>query len=252
MQKSKNNIIYVNKTDSTNRKLQEMATNEKRFPEGTLLWTKEQYSGKGMGENKWDSEKEKNITASFIFYPQFLEPEKQFYLSKTISLGIYDTLKSILPEIDELKIKWPNDILVNNKKIGGILIENQVQGEIIKSCIAGIGINANQTTFGNFSYPATSLKLVTNKSFNIIQTINSLANNIRNRYSQLKQGDLNKLDNDYLNNLYKFNIKSNYYDKKESCEFEGIITGIDSIGRLLLKDKNENIHTYNFKEIIFC
>ena len=109
--------------------------------EGTVIYADFQKAGRGQKDNKWESEKGKNLLLSIILYPTSIRPEDQFYLSMAVSLGICDFIDSFFPGS---KIKWPNDIYINDDKIAGILIENSVMGETIESTIAGIGININQ------------------------------------------------------------------------------------------------------------
>ena len=115
-------------------------------PEGTVVLAEEQTGGKGMSGNTWYSEPGHNLLFSIIFYPTFISPSDAFVLNKICSLALYNAL---LPHTTghELRIKWPNDILLNRKKIAGILLRNQVSGTMIRSTTAGIGLNVNQVHF---------------------------------------------------------------------------------------------------------
>ena len=126
----------------------------------------EQYAGRGQVGTQWESEKGKNLTASILLYPSFISPTNQFNLSIAVSLGIRDALHNILKQ--EVWIKWPNDIYVNNKKIGGILIENILQGSTWKYAIIGIGINVNQTAFSTDAKNPTSIREILHESYVIV------------------------------------------------------------------------------------
>jgi BirA family biotin operon repressor/biotin-[acetyl-CoA-carboxylase] ligase len=154
-------ILNFNELPSTNDYLKENAS---FFNEGTVVWTKNQTSGRGQQGNKWISEADKNLTFSILLLPHFLQVNKQFYLSMVTALAVTDFLKKFDVEA---QIKWPNDILVNKKKISGILIENTLKGNSINCSIVGVGININQT---NFCAPnSTSLLNVikSNSAFNL-------------------------------------------------------------------------------------
>ena len=240
------NVIYIPRTDSTNREMFRLIEKNPP-PEGTIIWSEEQYSGKGLGKAVWESERGMNITASYLFYPEFIEPENQFDLNKAISLGVYDAIKSILQTNFHVWIKWPNDILVDDKKIAGILTENIIQGSEIKYTVAGVGINANQTEFSNFPRTPASLKLLTGTNYNIPECIDILFYNLENRYLMLKNGLKKQLNHDYLNKLYKYGKKANY--RANDKTFTATIYGVDKYGKLLLENQDGKIEAYDFKEV---
>ena len=136
-------IIKLDEIDSTNNYTSKLLANSNVI-EGTVVVAKAQSSGRGQLSNQWESEYGKNILASFVFYPKFLPVQQQFLLSKVIALGVRDLLTLF---VDKVKVKWPNDIYIDNKKVAGILIENSIMGHTLESSIAGVGININQTVF---------------------------------------------------------------------------------------------------------
>ena len=117
-------MIKLNTANSTNEYASEILKEEK-LSEGTIIFSLNQTAGKGLGENSWESEKNKNILLSIILYPKFLKVKDQFLLSKAVSLGIANYCKM---ETNHISIKWPNDIYYKNKKLAGILIENSIKG----------------------------------------------------------------------------------------------------------------------------
>ncbi len=240
--------IYLPSVDSTNCEIFRLIKTYS-FPEGMVLWTDHQYAGRGLENTKWESEKGMNIIASFLFYPRFLTPEKQFYLIKTFSLGTCDAVNNILQDNYKVEIKWPNDIFINGRKIAGILTENIIQGSMIKYTVVGIGINANQTRFSSFQSTATSLKLLTGENHNIQECINILSDKVQKRYMMLKSNLQTRLDNDYLSSLYRYLEKADY--RTEDKSFEATIRGIDKYGKLLLQHTDGSIEAYDFKEVKF-
>src|ERR1019366_7130206 len=197
------NAIDLKSVDSTNSYASELL-HQITPPDGTLIYTFNQQNGRGQRGNVWDSEPNKNGTLSYILYPAFLQADKQFLLNKITSLALSDLMSEILEGSDkskEIKIKWPNDIYVGNKKIAGILIENTLRENTIKSTIIGIGININQTTF-KANRNATSLTLLTNTTSDIMQCIERLCELLEVRYLQLKANKLNSINTEYLQKLY--------------------------------------------------
>lgn len=240
--------IYIPRLDSTNKEMFRVLE-KNSLPEGTIIWTDEQYNGKGLANNSWDALPGLNVTASFLLYPDFIKPENQFYLNKIISLAVCETISGILKEKHSIKIKWSNDIMITGKKIAGILIENTIQGSYIEHAVCGIGINVNQTSFKDYQQPPTSIKLFTGKSYDIKTCIEKLTHCLAQRYNQLKEGLLQQIDEEYLNRLFLYCEKASY--KSGDKVFDATIIGVDKYGRLMLKLPCGKVNTYGFKEIQF-
>lgn len=133
-------VVQLNSIDSTNSHAQGIIAKNGLLQE-MVFNASAQLEGKGQAGNSWESEPCTNLTFSLALQPVYLKAENQFYLTQAISLGIIDFLNN--NEIKAL-IKWPNDILVDRKKITGILIENSIMGESLQSSVVGIGLNVNQ------------------------------------------------------------------------------------------------------------
>ena len=242
-----NKIIYNDIIPSTNIR----ATNllkHKRPPEGTIISTKQQTAGRGHGTNKWESKKGMNLTFSIILYPVFLKANKQFLLSMAISLGIKDFLELF---INNIYIKWPNDIYVSNDKIAGILIENSISGNNFDYCIAGIGININQEKFTRDATNPISLFQLTGRKHSLDDSLNLLCKQLDFRYNQLKEAkNRQNIKAYYLNSLYHYQefVQFRYENKK----FTAKITGIDLSGRLITQHKNGEIEKFGFHEVSFA
>ena len=213
---------------------------------GLVVIADEQTAGKGTGSNSWESEAGKNIILSIIVAPFFLKPIDQFIISKTISLGIFDYLKT---KNIPVKIKWPNDIYINDKKIGGILIENTIFDQTITSSIIGIGLNINQEKFSEEIKNPTSLFIETQKKYIIKDELGLLIIKIQNRYEQLTTKRYKQINTDYLNSLYR---KDEYAKYKANGEhFFAKIISIDEIGRIVIKTRANRKFTFGFKEVEF-
>lgn len=240
------NIIRLTETASTNTYAAKLLMAEKPA-EGTIIFSDSQTEGRGQQGNIWESEIGKNLTVSIILYPYFLVPEKQFILNKFISLSVLDFVKLHIPVNISLKIKWPNDIYVDDKKIAGILIENSIAGNSFEHVIIGIGININQEKFSNNAPNPVSLKLLTGKEYDIENCLKELCVSLNKRYDQMQENFLDKLDSDYLKNNYRYNVFSKFM-KNDSLIYAKI-SGISQSGKLQLQDKDRKLSEYAFKEI---
>ena len=236
-------LLILEETDSTNLFLQRIL---KDSPvEGTVVWAKNQYAGKGYANAHWESEKSKNLTFSVLIYPKFLEPNHIFYLNKLTSLAVFKALKTYIPN-EKIEIKWPNDILVNKKKICGILIENNLDTRI-NSSIIGIGLNVNQLQFSSLiDYKTTSLKKITQHEYDLYELLQEINYWLEYCYFLLKANYWDTIDREYLQNLLGYQEVSQF--KSNGRIFEATIIGVHKDGRLALQE-NEGIKNYYFKEI---
>lgn len=239
-------IIQLIKVDSTNNYARGIIGN-REAEEGTVVLAYNQFSGRGQKENQWESEPGKNLTFSIILYPDFLKNEQQYLISKIISLGICTLLQRYIN--NNIRIKWPNDIYIKNKKIGGILIENSVMHEEIYYCIAGIGLNINQDMFGKHLYNPVSLKIITGKEFETEELLRQLLAIIDEYYSRLRKGKIKSIDDEFNSRLYLIDKMARFSDKKG--EFNGMILGVNEFGQLLIDKEDKNKVCYSFKEVEF-
>jgi BirA family biotin operon repressor/biotin-[acetyl-CoA-carboxylase] ligase len=237
------NLIYVPECHSTNTLAYELCQ-KSALAEGTVIITRDQQNGKGQRGNTWFSEPGMNLTFSLILKPTFLSPLEQFTLTMAISLAIHDFLTQLVH--GEIFIKWPNDILLNNKKVCGILIENTISGNTLQQSIVGIGLNVNQLSYSLDT--ATSLKLVSGIEFNLSDMLSKLLQAVEHRYMKLRTGNTDELKRDYLSVLFGMGQIRNFSDKHG--KFTGIIQGVSAEGKLLINCDNE-VKSFSLKEIAF-
>lgn len=240
------NLIRLNEVDSTNTFLKNALSKSTPFLEGTVILAEKQFAGRGQSGNSWQSEEGKNLTFSILLNPVFLQVEKQFELNKAISLALNDVLSKYFDR--NAFIKWPNDLYINNKKIGGMLIENIVQGNRIKHAIVGIGLNVNQNQFPDNLKNITSFNQELHQDYDLMGILNEICSSVEARYLQLRSGALEKLDHDYLNKLYLMRQWSVFrFDGRIES---GKILGVSDLGQLLL-ETTEGLREFNNKEIEF-
>jgi len=238
-------IVKLDCIESTNDYASDLLKKTKP-EEGSIYSTLFQSAGKGIGQNKWESEKGMNLLFSLILYPSFLPVEDQFLISKAVSLGIANYIQA---KTNHIKIKWPNDIYYKNKKIAGILIENSIKGSNINSSIIGIGFNLNQAEFKSDAPNPVSLHQITKKIYSIDQELVKIRTNIRFFYDKLKAGKFEEINREYLKCLYRFNDIHEFKTDKEI--FKARITGVNKYGHLQLKTENNEVREYGFKEVEF-
>jgi BirA family transcriptional regulator, biotin operon repressor / biotin---[acetyl-CoA-carboxylase] ligase len=219
-------MVFMPECHSTSDELARLLEANPSVPEGTTVITNNQTSGRGQRGNTWISEPGKNLTFSLLIKPAFLQAMDQFSLNKAFSLGMLDYLRSVLDA--DIKVKWPNDIMINHKKACGILIENHVQGSAIQHSMVGIGLNVNQDHFSLST--ATSLKLQAARDFLLGEVLTDLLSCLEGRYLQLRSENMDVLDSDYRAALYWAGERHLF--KKAEEIFEGEITGVDAFGKL--------------------
>lgn len=242
-------LIEKESLSSTNNTLAELLRMVPDMNEGTVVRAIEQTAGKGQPGNHWESEAKKNITMSLLLRPDFLSIVDHFYISIAMSLGITDYLKS--KNIDEVCIKWPNDIYVGDKKICGILIENSIIGHTIDSSIIGIGLNINQEKFLSDAPNPVSLTNITGETYDVPTELNLLCNSLLRRYAMLANGNQEILKEEYIARLYRFNKTANYKLPSTDTVFKAKITGVAPEGRLIMETDNGKIMKFAFKEVVF-
>lgn len=236
------NLIFLPSCHSTNDIANEIIQN-KEFIDGTVILTDHQTAGRGQRGNTWESNIGQNILMSVILKTTFLSLEKSFDLSITVAVSVLEALQTL--GIQNTSIKWPNDLYINEKKTGGILIENSISGNKMSHSIVGIGINVNQTKFENKRATSLCLELKEEQvSREII--VEKICECIESNLDLLKSSSFKKIKEKYLQNLFgKDHLR---VFKSEKGFFEGEIVGISDQGHLKIISQNEEKY-YNIKEI---
>lgn len=237
------NIIYLPTCHSTNDYCNDLIK-KGDISEGTLAYTDFQTSGRGQRGNVWESNRGENVMASLILKPVFLPTSEQFGLNIAFSLATYETLQPILG--DKFKIKWPNDLYFSENKLGGILIENTLQGTTLKSSVIGFGINVNQIDFQNST--ASSLKKITKIHLEVNELIETILLNFERNYESLKLGNFRSLHLKYSEILFGKNEIRLF--EAENKSFQGEIIGVTQFGKLEVLTNSE-IRIFDLKEIRF-
>jgi BirA family biotin operon repressor/biotin-[acetyl-CoA-carboxylase] ligase len=238
----------VKELASTNDYLAELCKQGKAEEFHTVIAEK-QTSGKGQRGNCWESEPGKNLTFSIVLYPTAIEANKQFHLSMLVSIAIIDTLTDYT---DGFSIKWPNDIYWHDKKICGILIENELEGKYLSQSIIGIGLNVNQSVFLSSAPNPVSLFQIIGKEIDKDEVFSKIIHALLGGYKALEDNFIEA--SAYISHLYKKFLyrKDDFhlYQDKEGT-FEARIHDVGHDGYLYLEDTGNNIRKYAFKEVTY-
>ncbi len=240
---------FVANAKSTNLLLSEMAAAElvsgRSLPPFFALYTDYQSQGRGMGQNRWFSSRGENMLVSFYVRPP-LPAARQFLFNQYFSIVTAAFLEQFVPEV---RIKWPNDLYINGKKVAGILIEHSVCGDRLQYTVAGIGINVNQPSFPPDIPHPTSLLLETGTQHDVAALLQAYRQTLLDHIASLSVEHADRLCRHYMQRLYRLNEYGRY--RIHGKELVAAITGIDGYGRLLLCDEHGKHHVCGFKEVTF-
>lgn len=242
-------LVALDETDSTNRYLGQLCRDlQESVAEFTTVTAEFQTAGKGQRGNSWESEEGQNLLFSFVLYPTFLEARRQFILSQIVSLAIKEELSLLA---DGITIKWPNDIYWQERKICGILIENDLSGSRIGRCISGIGINVNQEVFRSDAPNPVSLKQITGKEHDRQELLARILQRVQGYYTHLQCEGADACAADivprYARSLFRRRGFHPYRDA--NGEFLARLLRVELDGRFVLEDENGKERDYLFKEV---
>lgn len=236
-------LVKLDATTSTNDFLKELAAkpDTENF---TVVTAESQSEGRGQMGTEWVSEKGKNLMMS-ILVKDFLSNVNQIYnLNVAVATAVLASLEK--HDIPDLSIKWPNDIMAGNKKVGGILIENSIRPDGAVVSIVGIGLNVNQKDFSALP-KASSLHVVANRSFDKDVLRDMIVRNVIDNVHFLA-GHSDILWQVYTSRLFKIGIPMPFEDTAGN-RFMGIIKGVDAIGKLELQLEDDSIRKFEIKQI---
>jgi len=192
-------IIKVNATKSTNDKVK-MLIKSKKINTGQIICAKYQYKGKGQSSKRWYSSYDKNLLCSLYYEFHDLDPRSSYLVNYAVSLAVLKTVKKFIT--NKTYIKWPNDILSENKKISGILIENTITLKKINNCVIGVGLNVNQTVFNKLPFGVDILMFLSRKKYLLSSLIIFII---------IKKSVYNFQDHQILNQIFYMNsLDQNY------------------------------------------
>lgn len=236
--------IHIDETDSTNRWLQ---THEPPFgrEDNVAVWADFQTAGRGCGNNTWESQRGKNLLFSLLCHPVFVKADRQFVVSEAIALAIRRVVCRYV-EPGRVRIKWPNDLYVDDRKLAGILIENQLHGQLLASCIIGVGLNVNQQVFLSDAPNPVSLWQLLGRETDRETLLDEIVQTFGEELTRCDT-EAQEVHFDYVSCLYRNEGFHRYRDA--NGEFEAELETIETDGRLILRDRSGRLRRYAFKEV---
>lgn len=241
-------IIKLDAIASTNTFLKELLQ-DSTVENFTVVVAKKQVLGRGQMQTKWVSEDGKNLTFSVYCSFEELPITQQKNLNFAVSVSVFEAVSKF--ELPNLAIKWPNDIMSDKYKICGILIENMLLRQYIKSSIIGIGLNVNQINFPKEIPNASSIKKITQKDVSLDDLLQSFLKRLKENIALLNAKKYDELEEKYLNVLYKKNVPS-MFKNAQNVLFMGKILGISQSGKLQIELEDETIKEFGLKEVSFA
>lgn len=230
--------VYLNETDSTNMQAKSLASNG--AAEGTLVVAESQTGGRGRRGRTWFSPSFRNIYTSIILRPP-MAPDQAPQITLMTAVAVARTLRRTA-QLDA-KIKWPNDILINGKKIAGILTELSADMDVVDHVVVGMGINVNVTESeipADIRDMATSVKIANGRSQSRVALLCALLNHFEQCYDQLKTEGFGPLMiewrrmSDTIGQQVRVDVLNN--------RFTGVVVDVDDSGVLVLKDDKGRLH----------
>jgi len=237
-------IIKLSAIDSTNGYLKALAAT-KMPKDFTVVVAEDQTGGRGQMGTVWQSEASKNLTFSVFKDVSHLGVDQQFYVSMATALAITSALREL--RIPKLSIKWPNDILAEHKKVGGILIENIIKNNKLQGTIIGVGINVNQRYFDNLPQ-ASSLYSLTGVVHSVDEVLQRILKQLETNLNHLESRHFEILQQNYEASLFRRH-KPSTFQMPNGQTFSGFINGVTKDGKLqILLEDNVN-KAFDLKEV---
>ena len=238
------NIIKLDAIDSTNDYLKELSRSES-VENFTIVTTNNQTKGNGQMGSVWKSEIGKNLTMSILIKEVLTNTNQIFDLNIAVSLSVIEVL--IEYSIPKLTIKWPNDIMSDTKKIGGILIENSFKTDNKIESVVGIGLNVNQNYFSDMP-KASSLNLISNLQYDLEEILSKIYFQIKLNCENLIANKSDLLWENYHQNLFKKGVPMPF-EAENGTRYMGIIQGVSKEGKLEILLEDDSLKTFGIKEI---
>jgi BirA family transcriptional regulator, biotin operon repressor / biotin---[acetyl-CoA-carboxylase] ligase len=223
-------IYRFDKVDSTNSHLLKLGV--EGFPEGTVVVADEQTAGRGRFGRNWEAEPQVNVLSSLLVRPNFLQGDEIFVLTFAAAVSVAEAIEDVTSI--RCGLKWPNDVLLDNKKVCGILLESSFDSNRLSHVVLGIGLNVNQQSFSPaISSGATSLRLFTGKKFDRDELLFAILTNFSSSYESLRRRD-------FYSVMKKWRDRSVMFGKNVAVSLagktiEGVYDDVADDGALVLR-----------------
>ena len=239
-------FIELESVDSTNNYAMAQAT-AGHVTHGTLVFAHDQWAGKGQRGRTWNSNPGENIVLSAVLEPVAFQASAAFALSACVALACHDFFCKYAGSAST-RIKWPNDLYWNDRKAGGVLIENHFKGDRWLFAIAGMGININQVEFPPTARPPVSLRQITGRRYHAVELARELGSCLENRFAGFEDGGVPAMVDAYNAVLYRRGQEVRL--KKDNAVFSTRVERVSTHGELLTRDVLDRCFTFGEVEWI--
>lgn len=245
-------FIELKSVGSTNKYAAEQLAKGK-LRHGAVIMAHEQTAGRGQRGRVWKSGTGLDLACSVVLLPEKMRASEQFVLAKMTALAVHDVVAETMKLAAGLgggavRIKWPNDILIDRKKISGILIKNEITGTRLHSCIVGIGINVNTTEL-DADFNATSLRMETGHIIDRMDLLEDLCVRIEHYWSAYERG-ADKSASDYTRSLWNRGLITEL--ELDNKPFSARPMDVDAEGRLMVEDEKGKVRTFGTERLRFA
>lgn len=243
-------MIILPTVDSTNKHAADLLQ-AGQVDHGTVILAKEQTAGRGQRGRDWVSAPGLDLTASVVLTPEQLSAQEQFRLSKLVALAVHDVvadrLRAVGRNAEAVRIKWPNDVLVGQLKVAGILIRNELSGPWVRTSVVGVGLNVNSTD-RPAGFVSTSLLQETGRPEPIPEVLQGLCRRMEELWPLLG-GRSEVLDQRYAEVLWA-------RGQRVAFELDQVVwyarpCGVDALGRLLVEDDDGGVQAFGLDRLRF-
>lgn len=243
-------VVVLRTVDSTN-KYAATALSRHEIGHGAAIMALEQTAGRGQREREWITTPGLDLAASLVLVPVKLKAAEQFNLAKAAALAVHDVVSAALREGGadgrEVRIKWPNDVLVGRSKVAGILIVNELKGPFVASSIVGIGINVNSTGLPK-ELEATSLLQETRAFHEPLALLSTLCQRMEHWWGRMADAPAT-ISAAYAERLWAKGRFSSF--TLDGAEFTARPLDVDHLGRLLVEDGEGRVAAYGLERLRF-
>lgn len=220
---------------------------EPEYVHGDIIRAEYQTAGRGQRGHVWSAAAGENLMFTAVLCPSFLPAREQFMLSETVALALTDTFAAFGIET---RIKWTNDIYAGDRKLTGVLIEQNITGSTISRSLVGIGINVNQMRFDPSLPNPVSMAQLLGRQLDRDEVFSIFVGALEKRYRSLESGDRTAIATEYRSRMYRLG-EMHPFRLADGTPFDAAIEGVEASGELILRHADGQRHGYSFGEVEF-